>query len=69
MINQIKHDLFYLGATKKYQGLSILIVCISVAFSTLIASKASLTSNALIEVFSQFRQLYWMLAFYVITDE
>ena len=67
MINQIKHDLFYLGATKKYQGLSILIVCISVAFSTLIASKASLTSNA--EVFSQFRQLYWMLAFYVITDE
>ncbi|ELP1222602.1 hypothetical protein R1S95_001415 [Listeria monocytogenes] len=69
MFKQEKHNFQYIVYSKKYWALTLLTVILSI-FLTITNSTngRGLTLNAYKQIFDSFRQLFWVISVFVITD-
>ena len=68
MIQQLKHDFFYVIYNGKYRLLLLFTILFTAALTIYIAMNATVGVDILIQVFGNFRPLYWILSAYLIVD-
>lgn len=68
MIQQLKHDIFYLFYNRKYRLLILLTILLTAGLSLYTAVNANAGEDILIQVFGSFRKMYWIICAYLIAD-
>ncbi|MBO0994398.1 hypothetical protein [Bacillus sp. SD088] len=68
MIQQVKHDIFYVFYNPKYRLLLLLTILLTAGLTIYTAVNANVGEDILIQVFGSFRQMYWILCAYLIAD-
>ncbi|MEI3614554.1 hypothetical protein [Pseudogracilibacillus sp. SO30301A] len=68
MIQQLKHDFFYVIYNRKYRLVLLFTILFTVALTIYTAMNSTVGEDILIQVFGNFRQLYWILCAYLIAD-
>lgn len=68
MIQQLKHDVFYIIYNRKYRLLILLTILLTAGLTIYTAINVTVKGDILIQVFENFRQFFWMICAYLIAD-
>lgn len=68
MIQQLSHDFFYVIYNRKYRLLLLFTILFTAGLMIYTAMNATVGVDILIQVFGNFRPLYWILSAYLIAD-
>ncbi|GIN73389.1 hypothetical protein J14TS2_38640 [Bacillus sp. J14TS2] len=68
MIQQLKHDIFYVIYNRKYRLLVLLTILLTAGLIIYTAVNVTVEEDTLIQAFGNFRQFFWILCAYLIAD-
>ncbi|MFD1413579.1 hypothetical protein [Oceanobacillus jeddahense] len=68
MIQQLKHDVFYVIYNRKYRLLILLTILLTAGLTIYTAVNVTVEEDILLHSFENFRQFFWLLCAYLIAD-
>ncbi|WP_339238139.1 hypothetical protein [Oceanobacillus sp. FSL W7-1281] len=68
MMQQLKHDVFYIIYNRKYRLLILLTILLTAGLTIYTAVNVKIEEDILIHSFGNFRQFFWLLCAYMIAD-